>query len=70
VSSVLRFVLRGLKILITFPSAALAVFLSSSAITAFLLLTGTNLFVALGGTAGVIAMWLGFAWVVVRLSTE
>lgn len=63
-------VVRGIKVLITVRSAALAVFLSIAAIPAFLLLTGTDVVVAVVGAVAAIAMWLGFGWVVDRLFSE
>jgi hypothetical protein len=63
-------VVRGIKVLITVRSAALAVFLSIAAIPAFLLLTGTNVVVAVVGALATIAMWLGIGWVVDRLFSE
>jgi hypothetical protein len=67
---VFGFVVRGIKVLITVRSAALAVFLSIAAIPAFLLLTGTDVVVAVVGAVAAIAMWLGFGWVVDRLFSE
>jgi hypothetical protein len=56
--------------LIAVRSAALAMSLSIAAITVFLLLTGTNVFGTVGGAVATIGMWLGFGWVVDRLSPE